>query len=838
MAHGFLSYQDTRGESAIERAIAKIVEDKLDDFGKKIGKSIENRIRGLFAKNIAKGGALAAAVNNQADERINEVVAQDLGSTTSGRGQTPLQRMLGGSAYQKAAESSVINPEVMGGALTKSMGFSGRPLRAEGLAGDAIIDIGATNLGVERSTGDGMFVKGLNSADGGGSTEVVQAIDRLTFVTMSLVAVTKEQTQQQKMIAAAQQQQAEKLARQAKASAEESALEMGGDLSGNSPYQRLLSGATNAMGGSGGRGGGGPGMGIGGKVLAKNILKSATKRGAARTGTRLGAALGGKMLGGMGARMGAKLGAKSVGKIAGGAIAKSLGKKIPLVGLGLGAVFAAQRAMQGDFVGAGLELASGAASTVPGIGTAGSVGIDAALAARDMMTPFAEGGIVSGPTNALIGEEGKEGVFPLSGSEGKKTFIKFGEGVFEAQKRNRKEFAKLQGEGLAEYFDKKPWWENLLDGLKNILPKWLRGGNKNDEEKDPSNRRNRRGAVTPTSTMLPASGTAVKGSYDSFLGGKPALTSGFGLRNTGIAGASTDHRGIDIGVDPGAEVKAIQTGKVVDIYKDFGGHGDGIVVEHADGSRNIYGHVQSQVQVGDDVKAGDKIALIKEWKDPNYPAGRQHLHLERIEGGNHIDPQTYLNKLQAEDQKEVKADVDKIVKDQKKLKPLSKLLENSRETGSAEVEGVGTMTRINRRGGQFQTKFTDSAGNSIDRATFMEKVKSVYGKDSTTSTNRDITDSTSSSSTETNITDQQVVPVPEGFMLEPVSAETGNPLATASQQVMSPLFARGAGTTINNFYGTGANQSGGNAPANVPIAAGSESMGLTSFITVLAPAVV
>jgi murein DD-endopeptidase MepM/ murein hydrolase activator NlpD len=791
MAHGFLSYQDTRGEVDYLGKIISAVKKYLDNREKK--------------ETVADVVATKVQVLNETKQVSGRTPSLLTGGSGSG-GQTPLQRMLGGSAYQKAAESSVINPEVMGGALTKSMGFNGRPLRAEGFAGDAIVDIGATNLGVDRGFG-------------GGSTEVVQAIDRLTFVTMSLVAATKEQTQQQGMIAAAQQQQAEKLARQAKASAEESALEMGGDLSGNSPYQRLLSGATNAMGGSGGRGGGGPGMGIGGKSLAKNILKSATKRGAARTGTRLGAALGGKMLGGMGARMGAKLGAKSVGKVAGGAIAKSLGKKIPLVGLGLGAVFAAQRAMQGDFVGAGLELASGAASTVPGIGTAGSVGIDAALAARDMMTPFAEGGIVSGPTNALIGEEGKEGVFPLSGSEGKKTFIKFGEGILEAQKRNRKEFAKLQGEGLAEYFDKKPWWENLLDGLKNILPKWLRGDN------DPSNRRNRRGAVTPTSTMLPASGTAVKGSYDSFLGGKPALTSGFGLRNTGIAGASTDHRGIDIGVDPGAEVKAIQTGKVVDIYKDFGGHGDGIVVEHADGSRNIYGHVQSQVQVGDDVKAGDKIALIKEWKDPNYPAGRQHLHLERIEGGNHIDPQTYLNKLQAEDQKEVKADVDKIVKDQKKLKPLSKLLENSRETGSAEVEGVGTMTRINTRGGQFQTKFTDSAGNSIDRATFMEKVKSVYGKDSTTST-------------ETNITDQQVVPVPEGFMLEPVSAETGNPLATASQQVMSPLFARGAGTTINNFYGTGANQSGGNAPANVPIAAGSESMGLTSFITVLAPAVV
>ena len=42
-------------------------------------------------------------------------------------------------------------------------------------------------------------------------------------------------------------------------------------------------------------------------------------------------------------------------------------------------MFAAQRAMAGDFSGAAMELASGAASTIPGLGTAASVAIDAAL---------------------------------------------------------------------------------------------------------------------------------------------------------------------------------------------------------------------------------------------------------------------------------------------------------------------------------------------------------------------------------------------------------------------------------------------------------------------------
>jgi hypothetical protein len=58
--------------------------------------------------------------------------------------------------------------------------------------------------------------------------------------------------------------------------------------------------------------------------------------------------------------------------------------KLP-VGLGLlaGLGFGAKRAMAGDYTGAAMEVGSGAASIVPGIGTAASLGIDATLAARD-----------------------------------------------------------------------------------------------------------------------------------------------------------------------------------------------------------------------------------------------------------------------------------------------------------------------------------------------------------------------------------------------------------------------------------------------------------------------
>lgn len=65
-------------------------------------------------------------------------------------------------------------------------------------------------------------------------------------------------------------------------------------------------------------------------------------------------------------------------------LGKSLLKKIPVLGALAGMGFATKRAFAGDFTGAGMEAASGAASLLPGLGTAGSVAIDAALMARDV----------------------------------------------------------------------------------------------------------------------------------------------------------------------------------------------------------------------------------------------------------------------------------------------------------------------------------------------------------------------------------------------------------------------------------------------------------------------
>ena len=76
--------------------------------------------------------------------------------------------------------------------------------------------------------------------------------------------------------------------------------------------------------------------------------------------------------------------AKDLSKVSEKAAGKGLLKKIPFLGLGIAGAFAADRISEGDYTGAGMEIASGIMSIVPVIGTAGSVGMDVALLARDI----------------------------------------------------------------------------------------------------------------------------------------------------------------------------------------------------------------------------------------------------------------------------------------------------------------------------------------------------------------------------------------------------------------------------------------------------------------------
>tara|TARA_B100000963_G_scaffold361846_1_gene400245 strand:- start:6122 stop:8029 length:1908 start_codon:yes stop_codon:yes gene_type:complete len=120
-------------------------------------------------------------------------------------------------------------------------------------------------------------------------------------------------------------------------------------------------------------------------IIGKKAGKGFSKVAKQGKGLLKGASKAGKSLLKKGAKkIGAKVGAKALAKVGGKALGKGLLKKIPFVGLGAGLLFAGQRLMAGDMKGALLEAASGIAGTIPGVGTAISVGLDATLAAKDM----------------------------------------------------------------------------------------------------------------------------------------------------------------------------------------------------------------------------------------------------------------------------------------------------------------------------------------------------------------------------------------------------------------------------------------------------------------------
>ena len=120
-----------------------------------------------------------------------------------------------------------------------------------------------------------------------------------------------------------------------------------------------------------------------GGFLSK-IIPSGVKTGA----VALAAKIGSKKVAESATKVGSKKVAESATKIGATSLlkggAKLGGKLIPGLGLAMGIGFGAKRAMNGDYTGAGLELLSGLASTIPGIGTATSLAIQGGLIARDI----------------------------------------------------------------------------------------------------------------------------------------------------------------------------------------------------------------------------------------------------------------------------------------------------------------------------------------------------------------------------------------------------------------------------------------------------------------------
>ena len=307
---------------------------------------------------------------------------------------------------------------------------------------------------------------GINSASSigevtRGDEEIVSSVEDLTKVVVSLVSAVKAQTAAQLKAANAQKASTERTANRALAAAEESSLEQSSDLSGSiTPTYGTNSGALMPSGA--GSGGGGASGGLMGGKAAQAI----TKRGLGRALPRLGASVAGKAGARAGAQATAKIGTNVAAKTGG----KALARMIPGVQTALGVGFAMDSFSKGDVLGGLLNLGSAIPGPLGWAFLGGSVAKDLSGGSSTEVAPFAQGGIISSPTLSMMGEGNKkEGVFPLQGREGKKTFEMFGQGVFDAQKKNKREYANIQASGLRQYYENQGGIEAFAKGLVDVF---------------------------------------------------------------------------------------------------------------------------------------------------------------------------------------------------------------------------------------------------------------------------------------------------------------------------------------------------------------------------------
>ena len=116
------------------------------------------------------------------------------------------------------------------------------------------------------------------------------------------------------------------------------------------------------------------------------------------------------------------------------------------------------------------------------------------------------------------------------------------------------------------------------------------------------------------------------------------ITSGYGARNAPTEGASTFHKGIDIGCASGASIVAAADG-VVSFTGYFGGGGNTVIIDHGNGLSTLYMHLSVfAVGQGANVKAGNVIGYAGSTGISTGP----HLHFAVRVNGSYVDPAGYL----------------------------------------------------------------------------------------------------------------------------------------------------------------------------------------------------
>ena len=132
------------------------------------------------------------------------------------------------------------------------------------------------------------------------------------------------------------------------------------------------------------------------------------------------------------------------------------------------------------------------------------------------------------------------------------------------------------------------------------------------------------GTVNPPTYIWPCYGT---------------ISSYFGSRTSPTAGASSNHKGIDIAVSTGTSVMATSGGTVT-VAGWQSGYGYVVYIDHGNGVVSRYGHLSKiLVSVGDTVSQGEVIARSGNTGNSTGP----HLHFEIRVNGTAVNPLNYLS---------------------------------------------------------------------------------------------------------------------------------------------------------------------------------------------------
>ena len=127
------------------------------------------------------------------------------------------------------------------------------------------------------------------------------------------------------------------------------------------------------------------------------------------------------------------------------------------------------------------------------------------------------------------------------------------------------------------------------------------------------------------------------------------MSSGFGPRSRPIAGASSNHGGIDIAARTGSPIHSWKAGKVIGVFRNSRSAGNYVVINHGDGTYSRYLHCSRLlVEKGQMVEAGQRIADVGNTGNSSGP----HLHFEIRKGtkrtlnrstpGRSVNPLLYL----------------------------------------------------------------------------------------------------------------------------------------------------------------------------------------------------